>query len=122
MNSDIREHEDKQLQILISKVASQRTGSLMEKRMSSNIKHQQQQHFSPDNAADNEAAMLAKMEPSLLKSHINENSEQYTQIKQSVESKDSKKIVKEIIRRNSTVIQTPFAPMPPLEPPVAHKA
>ena len=43
-------------------------------------------------------------------------------MKQAVNNKDFKKSVKEIIRKNSTMSQTPSVAMPPLEPPVAQKA
>ena len=66
-----------------------------------------------------------KTKESLLKSHMNENTQEYASIKQAIIVKDSKKHAKEIIRKNSTMIQTPsvqMVQMPPLEPPVALKA
>ena len=38
---------------------------------------------------------------------MNENTQEYASIKQAIIVKDSKKHAKEIIRKNSTMIQTP---------------
>lgn len=103
MNFVIKDLEDHQMLALIRKGNGRASSQLK-----NSVYHEALDLMQQLTTADTENGQkLPQTKESLLKSHMNENAQEYAQIKQSIIIKDSKRLANEIIRKNSTIVASP---------------